>query len=93
MISMREKGMIQDTSLEAYYSMEHKINDMQRLVLNIIKVYPGVSNREISVILHKPINTVTPRVKELRAMGFVKFHHDKIDRRTGRRVKAWEAVP
>ena len=75
MISLRENGMIQETSIEAYYSMQHKLGDRQRFILNIIKVYPGVSNKDISNITKLPINTVTPRVKELRALGMVDFHH------------------
>lgn len=84
--------MIQETSLEAYYDLKNSLGDRQRMILNIIKVYPGVSNHDISCILNIPINSVTPRVKELRAMGFVEFDHYKVDRRTGKRVMTWVAV-
>ena len=84
--------MIQETSLEAFYDVKYKLGDMQRMILNIIKVYPGVSNKDISCICNLPINSVTPRVKELRAMGFVDFCRYKIDRRTGKRVMTWEVV-
>jgi predicted transcriptional regulator len=87
------KGMIQETSLEAYYDIKDKLGPMHRLILNIIKTYPNVSNHEISNIIHKPINSVTPRVKELRAMGFVIQGATKVDRQTNKNVMTWVAVP
>lgn len=85
--------MIQETSLEAFNDIQCKMGEMQRLILNIIKVYPNVSNHEISNIIHKPINCVTPRVKELRVMGFVTQGATKVDRQTGKNVMTWVAVP
>lgn len=84
--------MIQETSLEAYMDIHERLGDMQRMILNTIKVYPGVSNKDLSCILNLPINSITPRVKELRAYGMVEFSHYKIDRRTRKRVMTWEAV-
>ena len=91
MISLREKGMIQVTSLEAWNSIEN-LGDKQRMILNIIRAYPKVSNKEISNILALPINSVTPRVKELRCFGLVIHSGDKMDRNTHKRVMTWEAV-
>ena len=85
--------MIQETSLEAYYDIQHKLGDIQRMILNIIKTYPNVSNHEISNIINKPINCVTPRVKELRVYGLVIQGSTKVDRKTGKSVMTWVAVP
>ena len=93
MIGLRERGMIQETSLEAYYDIKDKLGPMHRLILNVIKMYPNVSNHEISNIINKPINCVTPRVKELRVYGFVVQGSTKVDRKTGKSVMTWVAVP
>ena len=85
--------MIQETSLEAFYDVKTKLGDMQRMILNIIKTYPNVSNHEISNIIDKPINCITPRTKELRNMGFVTQGTVKIDRQTNKKVMTWVAVP
>ena len=82
--------MIQDTSLEAYHSIEDELNSRQYQIWGMLKHYRSLSNLEISRILGIPINCVTPRVKELRNMGLVVFSHKKKDRITGRNVMVWK---
>jgi len=89
MISMREKGMIQETSIESYYDMLPHLNNMHNMFYNLLKVYPGCSNNDLSRISNHKINVVTPRVNELRKRGLVKFSHYKTDRITKRRVMCW----
>lgn len=84
--------MIQATSLEAWDALQPKLGTMQNMVYNLIKVYPGSSNLDISRMIKKPINSVTPRVKELRDKGIVIFSHYKTDRITKRRVMCWTAT-
>ena len=84
---------VMETSLESYYLIKDKLGPLHRKILNIIRVYPNVSNREIGVIGNIPINVVTPRVKELRALGLVSFSYKKMDRKTNRWVMTWVAVP
>ena len=55
----------------------------------MIKTYPHSSNIDISRIIDKPINSITPRVLELRNKGLVIFSHYKKDRITKRRVMCW----
>lgn len=81
--------MIQETSLESWESIQPELGTMQNMVYNIIKVYPGVSNHDISNIMSKSINSVTPRVLELRQRGLVMFSHYKTDRATNKRVMCW----
>lgn len=81
---------IQNTSMEAYYSILGELGDRQQQVLDIIKKYPNISNHEISNILDIPINSVTPRVKELRDLGLVVFCDIKLDRTTNRNVMTWK---
>ena len=84
--------MIQDTSLEAYFLLESDLGRMQSFIFNIIREYPDVSNLDIARITGKPINSVTPRVKELRDKGLVFFNGYKIDRITKRRVMCWSVL-
>jgi hypothetical protein len=62
------------------------------MVYNIIKLYPGVSNLDISRMLDLPINSITPRVYELRMYNLVTYSHKKKDRLTGRTAWAWKIV-
>jgi len=84
--------MMQETSIEAFYDLLPSLNEMHRLFYNLLKVYPGASNHDLSRISGKPINTVTPRVNELRKKGLVVFSHHKTDRITKRRVMCWIAI-
>jgi len=85
--------MIQNTSIDAWVELQPELGTMQNMIFNIIKIYPGSSNLDISRITDKPINSVTPRVKELRDRGLVILSHYKTDRITNRKVMCWTAVP
>ena len=84
--------MIQETSLEAYKVLEPELGDRQRTIYNMLKTHPNISNLDISRIMSIPINSVTPRVKELRDKGLVVFSNYKTDRITNRRVMCWKIV-
>lgn len=81
-----------ETSLESYQQIID-LGERQRMLYNIIKLYPGLCNRNYSEILHIPINSVTPRVKELRTLGLVIQGAKKYDNLTNRWVMTWMAVP
>ena len=83
--------MIQLTSLEAFMSVLPELGDRQKQVLDVIRKIPYVCNYEISVILGLPINSVTPRVKELRDLGLVVCLGTKLDKVSNRNVMIWEA--
>ena len=93
LMSVWKRGiMIQKTSLEAYNVIKPDLGRMQNIIYNIIKMYPNVSNLDISRFLSKPINSVTPRVKELRDRGLVVHWKYKTDRITKRKVMTWRVV-
>ena len=84
---------MQKTSLEAYKILEPELGTMQYMVFNCINAYPdGVSNIDLCRMLKRPINTITPRVKELRDKGIVIYIHTKVDHITHRRVMCWKTV-
>jgi len=82
--------MIQVTSLESFMEILPELGELQGIVYNAIKTYPGLSNREIANVIGKPINCVTPRVKELRNMGLVVNIGIKFDEYTNRNVMIWK---
>jgi DNA-binding MarR family transcriptional regulator len=84
--------MIQRTSLEAYHVIEPELNERQHLILDTIKQNPGISNHELSQFLGLEINSITPRVKELRDKGLVVCCGTKKDTCTGMNVMTWKIV-
>jgi len=89
----KTKG-VQDTSLAAFhaFSAEELGEKQQAVYYEIARHGPG-SNREIAERMHLPINTITPRVKELRDMGVVMDSGKKHDDVTDQEVHVWMAVP
>lgn len=83
---------VQRTSLDAFQILQPELGTMQNMVFNVLKMYPYSSNHDLSRILRKPINTVTPRVKELRDKGMVLHSGYKKDEVTGKRVMTWITV-
>jgi hypothetical protein len=81
--------MIQLTSLEAFMDIQPDLGFRQKQVLDVIQKMPFVCNYEISVILSLPINSITPRVKELRDLGMVVCMGTKQDRVSKRNVMIW----
>ena len=79
-----------DTSVEAYYSIIGELGQRQQEILDAIRKYKSVSNLDISRLLQLPINSVTPRVKELRDKGLVVFDCYKTDSITSRRMCKWK---
>lgn len=63
--------MIQPTSLNAYREIAPSLGNRQREVLEFVRKRGSVSNLDISKGLELPINSITPRVKELREKGYL----------------------
>jgi len=80
---------VQQTSIEAYDLIVGDLGKRQIQVYDIIERYFNCCNQDIADILGIPINCVTPRVKELRDMGFIMQHGIKINK-LGRRVMTWK---
>lgn len=84
---------VQETSLFAYLTeIKPSLGDRQKLVLDEIKKHVHITNSELSKALNVPINTITPRCKELRDKGLVKEWGKRICMETGRTVMAWKSV-
>ena len=80
--------MVQATSVQSFVSLLPGLSYRQTLVFRVLRKRP-MCNRELSVFLCWPINSVTPRVNELVKAGFVVPVGRKVDVVTGREVIVW----
>jgi len=99
------KTNVQETSLEAYIEIVNEsLNERQKAVMMIFYENPSMnfSNTELARELEVPINTVTPRVYELRGRGKNNQYKGRpilveamkrICKVTGKRVIAWQINP
>ena len=81
--------MVRQTSLLAYQGISSEINEKQREVLQLLKNSPfALTNKDIGRALRWSINTVTPRVLELRLKGRLLCAGVKVQ--DGRKAYQWE---
>lgn len=80
--------MIRHTSKLAWKDIQSKIGERQRQVLEVLR-RGDMSNREIMRETGLEVNTVTPRVYELRKAGLVIEKGTKVDPETNRTVLVW----
>lgn len=80
----------QQTSLFAYADAKKSLGKRQVMVYHAIKENPGIDNLAISNLLGIAINSITPRVQELRKLGRVKEAGKKVSPLTGRKVMTWK---
>lgn len=81
----------QQTSLFAYIEVKPTLGDKQKIVYEALKKFDHMSNQEIAEYLGWEINSITPRVLELRKMGYVR-EWGEVKNKQGRAVKAWEIM-
>ena len=63
---------VRQMSIRAYQGIQTKLGEKQRALLDVLKnTTIPLSNKDVARILRWPLNTVTPRMLELRVMGRV----------------------
>jgi Mn-dependent DtxR family transcriptional regulator len=78
------------TSIDTFHGeVVDTLGDRQRRVFNMLSMLSEATNSEIARALAFPINTVTPRVLELRKLGLVEHARTRPCHVTGRNAKAW----
>lgn len=82
--------MIQQTSLDAYISVD--LSKMQKKIYYFFFIYNELTNIELSQKSGIPINSVTPRVLELRKKGLIK-KKCKVITTSGRKAILWYRFP
>lgn len=83
------KRHIEKTSLDAYNIISLELSERQNEVYEIIKEFGPISNSDISRKLGLPINSITPRVYELREIGIVIRQGTTKDKLTSMTVIVW----
>jgi DNA-binding MarR family transcriptional regulator len=59
--------MIQQTSMMAFLTdVKPKLNQKQHEVYRAIEQYGPITNKQLAEVMNRPVNTITPRVLELR---------------------------
>jgi hypothetical protein len=83
------KRKMRATSIEAFVSILETLGERQNQVLKAIKILQPCSNLMISKYLRLPINSRTPRVKEIRDFGIARMKYIAICPETNRKVTYW----
>jgi predicted ArsR family transcriptional regulator len=81
--------MIEETSLLAFELIKGELGQRQKQVYEALKKIQPATNLMISKHLKIPINSITPRVKELREKKLVGVAFVDIDLNTGRPAIYW----
>ena len=87
-----KKHNTKPTSLLAYSEILEDLGWRQRQVYEVIRRLKSCNNLTISRELNLPINSITPRVKELRDFGVVRQHRKDNCEETGRLVIFWKPL-
>lgn len=82
---------ISETSIEAYYSVRELSKESCIRVRRFIEANPDCTNEDISQGLRMRIQTVTPRVKELKENGIV-WTTGRTKTSTGRMARTYRAA-
>lgn len=79
------------TSLISYRSLSPKgLGRRQSTVLAFLIRHGPMSNKQLSEATGWPINTITPRVGELRKLGLVELAGLQYDQNTNRAESVWK---
>lgn len=86
------KTNVKVTSLFSYHGeVQQKLGDKQASVMEVFEnAGRNITNSELAFLLGWTINTVTPRVYELRKMGKLEKDEYRKCGMTGRNVIAWK---
>ena len=87
-----QKNMVTETSLLAYGEVLENLGERQAMVYNTIKNLKEANNLMISKHLNLPINSITPRVVELRALKLVGVAKEDKCPITNRKTIFWKIV-
>ena len=81
----------QPTSLFAYINeVKPTLGHRQKTIYEALGLRESFTNTEMAAYLDWPINTITPRMKELRKIGLVRCAGTRECKVTGRNVLSWE---
>ena len=85
-----KKHKMRITSLLAYSEVLENLEGRQREVYRALRELKSANNTTIADYLKLPINTIVPRVYELRKLGLVIFHKKDICSFTKKLTTFWK---
>lgn len=88
----KKKHRTKITSLISYSEVLENLGERQALVFKIIRKLKSCNNQMIAKELHLPINSITPRVHELRSFGIVRQHKKDICPYTNKLTIWWKPL-
>lgn len=80
--------MMTQTSLEAFLDIQDKLGNRQQTVLNALREIAPATNKQLAKHLGWEINSVTPRILELRKLGKV-IRYPEYSYENGRKACQW----
>lgn len=83
---------VQQTSLDAFKIVREDLGSRQEEVYLFLTRFGPANNNMIAQSLKMPINSITPRVKELREKKLVGVDHEEPCPITGRNTIFWRVV-
>jgi hypothetical protein len=83
---------MEQTSREAFESIRNELSKRQEEVFMALKILEVANNRMIANYMNKPINTIVPRIFELRKLKLVGVAKTDIDTITKRKTIFWKCV-
>ena len=86
------KHKTKPTSILAYSQILEELGERQTEVMKVLRKLKSASNFQIAKELHLPINSITPRIHELRSWGIVRQHKKDICPETNRLVIYWKPL-
>ena len=86
------KTKMKPTSLLAYSQILETLGERQGLVFKTLRRLKFASNLQLSKELRLPINSITPRINELRKWGIVRQYKKDLCPETGRLVCYWKPM-
>ena len=81
--------MATKTSIQAYKDIFCELGNRQKQVYDLLKINIPMNNLMISKALNKPINSITPRIYELRKKNLVFHAFTKNCKFTSKQTKYW----
>lgn len=83
---------VTSTSLEAFEEVKKNLGERQTLVYKYLERLGPATNKMLARVIGLEINSVTPRIHELRKKRLVGYDHTDKCRITGRKALYWKVI-
>ena len=84
--------MIQGTTLASWLQLQPDLGARQLEVLQALRFMRVATNKELAIFLSWPINSITPRVHELRNQHHLVTEAGRVKQKNGRFAIQWRVI-